>query len=92
MKVNIQGYIQGYKAHKSIICCSPVALLSDGEGRRLQREDLGADTQLSDPSVNHFAVLGSGIQDGHSPLTGPILLCTADLQLWLQTQQLSENG
>lgn len=47
---------------------SPVALLSDGEGRGLQREDLRADAQLSDPSVNHFAVLGSGIQDGHGPL------------------------
>lgn len=47
---------------------SPVALLSDGEGGRLQREDLGADAQLSHPSVNHFAVLGSSIQDGHGPL------------------------
>lgn len=46
----------------------PVALLSDGKGRRLQREDLRADAQLSDPSVDHLTVLGSGIQDGHGPL------------------------
>lgn len=47
---------------------SPVALLSDGEGRRLQGEDLGADAQLPDPPVDHLAVLGAGIQDGHGPL------------------------
>lgn len=64
---------------------SPVALLSDGEGRRLQREDLGADAQLAHTPVDHFAVLGSGIQDGHGPLARPILLRAADLQLWVQT-------
>lgn len=47
---------------------SPIALLSDGEGRRLQGEDLRAHTQLTHAAVDHLAVLGAGVQDGHRPL------------------------
>lgn len=46
----------------------PVALLSDGEGRGLQREDLRAHAQLSHPPVDHLAVLGPGVQNRHRPL------------------------
>ena len=71
----------GDRGGRSGAASSPVALLSDGEGRRLQREDLGADAQLPDPPVDHLTVLGPGIQDGHGPLARPVLLGAADLQL-----------
>jgi len=54
-------------------------LLSDGEGWRLQREDLGLDEQLAHPTIDDLSVLGAGIQydDGSLVVVLPILQLSA---------------
>lgn len=80
----VQGnnHVRRQKKRCQCFLCSPVALLSDSKSWCLQRENLRAHAKLSDPPVDYFAILGPSIQDCHSPFARPILLSTADLQLW----------
>lgn len=62
----------------------PESLLPDGEGRRLQREDLGLHEELSHAPVDDLAVLRARVQDHHGALVVvlPILeLCPGVLGL-----------
>lgn len=62
----------------------PEALLADGEGRRLQREDLRLHEELAHAPVDHLAVLSARVQDHHGALVVvlPILeLCRGVLGL-----------
>lgn len=62
----------------------PESLLTDGEGRRLQREDLGLHEELAHAPVDDLAVLCTRVQDHHGTLVVllPILqLCPGVLGL-----------
>lgn len=62
----------------------PKALLPDGEGGRLQGEDLGLDEELTHPAVDDLPVLCTSIQDDDSSLVVvlPVLQLSSSV-LWL---------
>lgn len=89
-EVPLEGREQEHRGSGAAGSNLPKALLSDGEGWRLQGEDLGLDEQLAHPAIDDLPVLRPGVQDDHGSLVVvlPILELSSGV-LRLRTSHIS---